>query len=85
MIGTESAASMEDADYRIVAKHLGHRTATQQRYYEVATCNSALKAHKKLEQLAEKRWRHNKITINLAINQKDPFTNKGLCIHAEAA
>ena len=29
MIGTESAASMDDADYRLVVKHLGHSTATK--------------------------------------------------------
>ena len=42
MVGTESAATMDDADYRVVAKHLGHSTATQRRYYEVVTCDGAL-------------------------------------------
>ena len=47
MVGTESVASMDDTDYRVVAKHLGHSTATQRSYYEVATCDGALKAYKK--------------------------------------
>ena len=36
MVGTVSAASMDDADYRVVAKHLGHSTATQRRHYEAS-------------------------------------------------
>lgn len=50
VVGTKSISepSMNDTDYRVVAKHLGHSTATQQWYYEYTTCNSALKAHSKI-------------------------------------
>ena len=51
MVGTESATSMDDADYKVVAKHLGHSTATQRCHYEAATCDGALKAYKKLDEL----------------------------------
>ena len=54
MVGTESAATMDDADYRVVAKHLGHSTATQRQYYEVATCDGALTAYRKIDELAKK-------------------------------
>ena len=38
-------------------EHLGHSTTAQRQYYEYATCDSALKAHKKLDELAkERQW-----------------------------
>ena len=59
---------MDDADYRVVAKHLGHNVATQQRHYEVATCDGALRAHKRLDELAKKRvWPDEDIKILLSI------------------
>ena len=76
MVGTESAASMDDADYRVVAKHLGHSTATQRRHYEAATCDGALRAFRKLDELAKKRvWPDEDIKTLLSIwplNKKIP-------------
>ena len=83
MVGTESVTTMGDADYRTIAKHLGHSTATQQRYYELATCDSAVKAHSKLQELAKLRaWANKDIDTLLAtwpLSNKAPPTAK-LCI-----
>ena len=55
--GTESFTCMNGPDYQTVAKHLGHRTDTQRQYYEYTTCDSALRAYQKLEELAkQRRW-----------------------------
>ena len=40
-----------DTGSRILAKHMGHSQATQQRFHEFATADSALKAHDKLTKL----------------------------------
>ena len=83
MVGTESVTTMGDADYRTIAKHLGHSTATQQRYYELATCDSAVKAHSKLQELAKLRtWANKDIDTLLTtwpLSNKAPPTAK-LCI-----
>ena len=51
-VGTESADTMDDPSYRVVAKHLGHSTEIQRRFYEPATCDGALQAYKILHELA---------------------------------
>ena len=83
MVGTESVTKMDDANYRTIAKHLGHSTATHQRYYELATCDSAVKAHTKLQELAKLRaWGNEDIDILLStwpLSNKAPPSTK-LCI-----
>ena len=86
MVGTESAATMDDADYRVVAKHLGHSTATQRRYYEVATCDGALTAYRKIDELAKKRvWPDEDTTTLLSVwpltKKIPPPTN--ICTHIQ--
>ena len=74
VVGTESSGSMNEADYRVVAKHLGHSTATQRQYYEYATCDNALRAYHKIEELAKRRhWPANDNKILLTAW---PLTNK---------
>ena len=78
-VGTECSATMDDASYRVVAKHLGNSTDTQRRFYESATCDGALQAYKKLDELAKNRvWPDDDIQLLLTTwpltNKKQPST-----------
>ena len=83
MVGIESVTTMDNADYRTVAKHLGHSTAMPQLHYKLATCDSAVKAHTKLQELIKLRaWANEDIDTLPSIwplSNKAPPSNK-LCV-----